>query len=158
MASVETEVTSALDKAPGTPTAKRELAKTLVSKIKALKDPANRRAAAMRAELAQFRPVSLTLLTSLGGGIAEPVRRNLVGRFVTKCGQQGAALILLGGGFQWLGKYLQYPVLGPVGAAHCAYGGALVSASLYGSKDEPDPVVVAIEGTAYKSLHPAKEK
>src|SRR4051794_32665551 len=112
----------------------------------------------MRAELAQYKPVSLTILSTAGGMAAEPIRRSVIGRLVTPVIQQGLGLVVLGGAAQFLAgnKTYPFPVLGPLGAAHCSYGGALISISMYGSEEHPDPVKIALEGTTYKALHPKK--
>lgn len=139
-----------------TPKQRQDLLPLLLTDVKEIKKPVGLRMAAQRAEIAQYKPVALTFLSSVGGAIAEPVRRNLVGRLVSPCAQQGLALIIIGGGVQYLGsnKRMQVPILGPLGAAHCSYGGALVAISLYGTEAKPDPVKLALEGTTYKALHP----
>lgn len=158
MAAVDDKVESALDKTTLTPTQKRAVGQTLVTTLKELKTPAGRRLAAMRAELAQYRPVSLTVLSTLGGLAAEPIRRSVVGRLVTPILQQGLGLVLLGGGVQLIAGNTKYPIPigGPIGAAHCAYGGALIAIGMYGTDENPDAVKIAIEGTTYKALHPKK--
>lgn len=142
-----------------TPTERNKLAGSLLTTITDIKKPVALRAAAMRAEMAQYMPVPLTLVSALGGLLAEPVRRSVVGRLVTPVVQQGLGLIGLGFGLQWLGKIKGYeiPLVGPVGAAHVAYGGALISVGFYGSKKNPDPVKLALEGTTYKALNPDKK-
>lgn len=139
-----------------TPTERTKLGASLLTTITDIKKPVALRAAAMRAEMAQYMPVPLTIVSSLGGLLAEPVRRSLVGRLVTPVVQQGLALIGLGFGLQWLGKVKGYeiPLVGPIGAAHAAYGGALISIGFYGTKKNPDPVKLALEGTTYKALNP----
>lgn len=95
-----------------------------------------------------------SVAVAVGGGIAEPVRRNLVGRLTKDIRAQGLGLALLGTGVTAvLGKV---PYVREIGLGHSAVGGWLLSVSMYGSDKKPDPVKVAIEETTYKALHPTK--
>ena len=97
---------------------------------------------------------SVAVAVAVGGGIAEPVRRNLVGRLTKDIRAQGLGLALLGTGVTAvLGKV---PYVREIGLGHSAVGGWLLSVSMYGSDKKPDPVKVAIEETTYKALHPTK--
>lgn len=95
-----------------------------------------------------------SVAVAVGGGIAEPVRRNLVGRLTKDIRAQGLGLALFGTGVTAvLGKV---PYVREIGLGHSAVGGWLLSVSMYGSDKKPDPVKVAIEETTYKALHPTK--
>lgn len=140
-----------------TPAEKRRLTEIIKTEISAIRKPGGKRLAIMRAQMAQYRPIPLTVLSLAGGAVAEPIRRGLVGRVTSSCAGQAAGLILLGAGLQALGNWKKFPIplIGPIGASHVSYGGVLLAVSLYGTKKNPDPVKLAIEGTTYKALHPA---
>jgi hypothetical protein len=140
-----------------TPTEKKRLTEIIKTEISNIRKPGGKRIALLRSQMAQYRPVPLTLLSLVGGAVAEPIRRNIVGRLTSSCAGQAAGLLVLGSGLQLLGNWKKYPipVIGPVGAAHVSYAGVLLAVSLYGTKKNPDALKLAIEGTSYKALHPA---
>lgn len=107
-------------------------------------------------QLAQWKPLPLTLLSMVGGFGAEYVRRQLVGRATTSIRTQAVLLGLAGWGVQTLGAWSGIPALNPIGAAHASYAGALLAVSLHGTDEKPDAVRIALEGTTYKALHPKK--
>lgn len=103
----------------------------------------------------QWKPGQNTLASFIGGGLAEANRRKGVGRFTVTTRGQALALTITGYAVQKGGEWLGVPYVGPVGSAHAALAGAVASTELYGSKDQPDPVKVAYEGTTHKALNPA---
>lgn len=108
------------------------------------------------AQLAQWKPLPLTLLSVAGGFGAEYVRRQLVGRATTSIRVQAVMLGLLGWGVQAAGGWSGIPALAPIGAAHASYAGVLLAVSMHGNDDKPDAVKLALEGSTYKALHPKK--
>lgn len=102
------------------------------------------------------KPLWGTAVTAAGGAAAEVVRRNLVGRFTKDCRMQGAALILMGGAVNWVGKSIAF--VPQIGQAHAALGGAVLAASFYGTKEKPDPLKEAYELTTWKHKNPGKEE
>lgn len=139
-----------------TPAEKRRLTEIIRTEISAIRKPGGKRLAAMRAEMAQYRPIPLTVISLAGGALAEPIRRGLVGRITSNVAGQGVGLVVLGAGLQALGAWKKFPIplIGPIGASHVSYGGVLLAVSLYGTKKNPDPLKLALEGTTYKALHP----
>lgn len=143
-----------------TPTEKKRLTEILKTEIAAIRKPGGKRLALLRTQMAQYRPIPLTILSGLGGIVAEPIRRNIIGRLTSSVQGQAAGMLVLGGGLQLLGSWKKYPipVIGPIGAAHVSYAGVLLAVSFYGTKKNPDPLKLALEGTTYKALHPAPKE
>ncbi len=100
-----------------------------------------------------------SLVVTAGGAIAEPVRRQLVGRFTKGIRGQALGMVLTGIAVDGVGgAYAGIPYAREVGDAHKAVGGWLLSVSMYGDDKAKDAVVIAIEGTTSKAKKDAKEK
>lgn len=95
-----------------------------------------------------------SVASAIGGAVAEPVRRNIVGRLTSDVRLQGLGLIGAGFGVAALAGALKVPYLREVGHGHSAVGGWMISVSLHGDDKKPDPVKVALEATTYKAKHP----
>lgn len=109
------------------------------------------------------RPLSKLAASSAavaaGGAIAEPVRRNVIGRFTKTIRGQALGMVLAGVAVDGVaGAWAGIPFAREVGDAHKAVGGWLLSVSMYGDDKAKDPVVIAIEGTTSKAKKDAKEK
>ncbi len=100
------------------------------------------------------KPVVATVVSAAGGAAAELVRRNGVGRFTKDCRAQGLGLILAGGAVSWVGKKIAF--VPQIGQAHAALGGAVLAASMYGTKEKPDPLKEAYELTTWKHKNDKK--
>ena len=131
--------------------------------IDAWKSDAREVASRARARLqSNRRSLSKVAVSSVavtaGGAIAEPIRRDVVGRF-TK-GIRGQALGLLAAGVAVdaaFGAWAGIPFAREVGDAHKAYAGVLLSISMYGDDKNKDPMVLAIEGTTRKAKKDKKK-
>lgn len=105
------------------------------------------------------KPVVSIAVSAVGGGIAEEVRRNAIGRLTSDCRAQGLALILAAGVVKWTGGKIVG--VGAVADAHAALGGAVIAASLHGGKageKDEDPVAYAYRVTTYKDKEDVKAK
>lgn len=102
-----------------------------------------------------FKRVAMdAALSAAGGAIAEPVRRSLVGYLTKSVRGQAAGMAAAGIVVGLAGSFLGTNLLEPVADSHTTMAGWLLSVSMYGSDDNKDPVVIALEGTTKK----AKEK
>ena len=111
------------------------------------------------AEMAQYRTPALLAVSFAGGFAAEYVRRSLVSRYVTSCRSQALGIAAVGIGAAYvLGRWATIPYAQVFGAAHVAYAGTLLAISMHGKDEAKDPLVVAVEGTAYRVLHPPKKE
>jgi hypothetical protein len=109
-----------------------------------------------------FKRVALSAaLSAAGGAIAEPVRRSLVGYVAKSVRGQAAGMALAGVLVGASGSFLGTSWLQPFADSHTTMAGWLLSVSMYGSDDNKDPVVIALEGTTKKAKEkkkkPAKE-
>ncbi len=105
------------------------------------------------------KPVVSIAVSAVGGGIAEEVRRNAIGRFTSDCRVHGLGLILAAAGVKWLGG--KVAGVGAVADAHAALGGAVIAASLHGGKageKDEDPVAYAYRVTTHKDKEDVKAK
>lgn len=99
-----------------------------------------------------------SLAVTAGGAVAEPIRREVVGR-LTK-GVRGQALGLLAAGVAVdavVGAWAGIPFAREIGDAHKAYAGVLLSISLYGDDKNKDAMVLALEGTTRKAKKDKKK-
>lgn len=99
-----------------------------------------------------------SLASAVGGGIAEPVRRNLIGRLTKDIRAQGIGLLGAGFAVSWLGSGAGIPYVREIGQGHAAVAGWMLAVSMYGDEKKPDPVKVALEETTYKAKHPKADK
>lgn len=114
-------------------------------------------------EVANLKASNSTLMSAgvsaIGGAVAEEVRRNVVGSVTDDVRGQGIGLIAAGSLVHLVGK--KYGIVGQVGTAHCAYGGAMLAASFHGGKkgaDDEDPLAFAFRATTRKYKSDKKEK
>lgn len=93
-------------------------------------------------------------LSAAGGAVAEPIRRSVVGYVTKSVRGQAAGMAVAGLAVGLAGGFVGTTMLDPIADAHTTMAGWLLSVSMYGSDDNKDPVVIALEGTTKK----AKEK
>lgn len=126
------------------------------SDARALRTRAAARLASNRRSLSKLAISSVAV--TLGGAVAEPIRRDVVGRFTKGIRGQALGLIAAGAAVDAIGgAWAGIPFAREVGDAHKAYGGVLLSVSMYGDDKNKDPLVLAIEGTTRKAKKDKKK-
>lgn len=117
-----------------------------------LKGREERRAKLQRGTFGQL------LGSAVGGMLVEFNRRSLTGRWTEKINSQALSLVaeglIINAGARWAG----IPFADLIGNSHTTMGAWLLTVGQYGTKDKPDAVRVAIEGTTYAALHPSDKK
>ena len=94
----------------------------------------------------------------LGGALAEPIRRQVVGWATKGVRGQAVGMAVLGVATSGVfGAWMGLPFTREIGDSWTAIGGWLGSVSMYGDEKNKDAVVLALEGTTKKAKKEAKE-
>ena len=141
------------------------VAKAAIPKfLESLRDDRRQFSARMRARLESNRRgvgkvVKSSIGLLLGGALAEPIRRQVVGWATKSVRGQAVGMAVLGVATTGVfGAWLGIPLTREIGDSWTALGGWLGSVSMYGDDKNKDAVVLALEGTTKKAKKEAKEK
>lgn len=152
----ETAIEAAVEQAAVPPKVKLRIMEAAKEDAREIRSVARR--GLERAKLGTVAVLKKSVVVSVGGFIAEPVRRQLIGRFVGKgLPAQGFGLIGLGLLVNAGAASFGVPYVPGIGDAHIAVGSWILSNSLmYDSKDKRDALAVGLEETTYIAKHPKK--
>jgi DNA-binding transcriptional regulator YdaS (Cro superfamily) len=105
------------------------------------------------------KPVPRSIAAAIGAGIAEPVRRDVVGRFTDNVYMQALSIAAIGAGAQVLEEAVGVPGIGQLGVGMIGVGAWMGTVKLmYDSKDKPDPVAYALSVTTRKARKDREKK